>query len=502
MKYYAIAIGGSGARCIEALVHLCAAGMLPKAELKVMFVDPDTSNGNLEKARQAINQYNSCRRVMGIKKGSTSDLFGTEITMASPEVWSPVAANGGEDDQTLNDIFEYEALKWKNGYNFTDLFEVLFSKAERATKLKEGFRGHPSIGAAVMANAMEMKSEEPWHSFFKELLGEVNTGEEARIFLFGSIFGGTGAAGLPTIPKIIMNRINNASNNKPKIQMGAAMLLPYFSFPANEDETVEAENELQARWELFLINTQAALHYYHDNSKYDDIYNSIYFIGEQELRKTKKFSLGANGQKNDPHFVEMLGALAAVDFFTKAQPTDQSAKSHYFVARQNENCIKWTDIPDGHDGELLRIKVGKLLKFSLMYLRYYFPQLEEIRQQGKSREAYYVEFFKRKNVSLDGEIQNGLTSIKEYCESFKTWLYNSFSGSLTCELINLNELSKGQELDSLNTIVIPPNGLANLPKSSPLEAEEIKKSLAKKTPIGSEGTHTGEFILALFDSCA
>ena len=30
-----------------------------------------------------------------------------------------------------------------------DLFEVLYSERERTTQLHEGFRGHPSIGAAV-----------------------------------------------------------------------------------------------------------------------------------------------------------------------------------------------------------------------------------------------------------------------------------------------------------------------------------------------------------------
>jgi len=33
MNYYVIGIGGTGAKCIEALTHLCAAGMMPDGEL-------------------------------------------------------------------------------------------------------------------------------------------------------------------------------------------------------------------------------------------------------------------------------------------------------------------------------------------------------------------------------------------------------------------------------------------------------------------------------------
>ena len=47
MGYYAIGVGGTGAKCLESLIHLSAAGMMPKSdELHVLFVDPDTSNGS------------------------------------------------------------------------------------------------------------------------------------------------------------------------------------------------------------------------------------------------------------------------------------------------------------------------------------------------------------------------------------------------------------------------------------------------------------------------
>ena len=46
MGYYAIGIGGTGAKCLESLIHLAAAGMMPDGDLHLLFVDPDTSNGS------------------------------------------------------------------------------------------------------------------------------------------------------------------------------------------------------------------------------------------------------------------------------------------------------------------------------------------------------------------------------------------------------------------------------------------------------------------------
>ena len=44
MGYYAIGIGGTGAKCLESLIHLAAAGMMPtNKDLHVLFVDPDNA---------------------------------------------------------------------------------------------------------------------------------------------------------------------------------------------------------------------------------------------------------------------------------------------------------------------------------------------------------------------------------------------------------------------------------------------------------------------------
>ena len=105
------------------------------------------------------------------------------------------------------------------------LFEVLYSEKERDTELDKGFRGHPSIGASVMAQTV-LGNAEPWKTF-RDL---VNADMNPKVFLAGSIFGGTGASGFPTIAKLIKNELKAV---KVKTQIGGALVLPYFTFIAD-----------------------------------------------------------------------------------------------------------------------------------------------------------------------------------------------------------------------------------------------------------------------------
>src|SRR5689334_236385 len=52
----AIAMGGSGARCAEALAYLCAAGLGPN-DLTVLIADADTQNFNVVRAVEVLGIY-------------------------------------------------------------------------------------------------------------------------------------------------------------------------------------------------------------------------------------------------------------------------------------------------------------------------------------------------------------------------------------------------------------------------------------------------------------
>ena len=66
-KLFVIGIGGTGMRCLESFVHLCAIGMFDNQEINVLTLDTDATNGNLERVRKLMALYSD------IKSGTTKD---------------------------------------------------------------------------------------------------------------------------------------------------------------------------------------------------------------------------------------------------------------------------------------------------------------------------------------------------------------------------------------------------------------------------------------------
>lgn len=393
MAYYMIGIGGTGAKCIESLIHLAAAGMMPDGEMHILFVDPDTSNGSRARVEETSTNYVECKSVLEL--GQT-DLLKTKIVRSDPILWSPFEIAKPD----LDGFFHYASFQHSPAGK---LFDILYSTKEKETSLEEGFRGHPSIGSAVMAKTVDLQKDPTWSEFRRKI---ANDDTEAKVFLAGSIFGGTGASGFPTIAQIVKEKLD--------VKLGGALVLPYFKFDDDNDD------KLKARSEEFLMNTQAALKHYHLLNQ-TDIYDAVYIFGG-ESRADVQNALGGREQKNAPHFIELYAALAAVHFFKES--FDDSKGSQYFLtARGDNNRCGWSDLPDGDNGDTVCSKIGQLARFALAYLSVYKPALQDLaRASGKAyRAPWYVDFFERDSVQID---QRLLENLEKYCKDFLLWLAN------------------------------------------------------------------------------
>jgi hypothetical protein len=489
MKYYVIGIGGTGAKCIEALIHLCAAGMMPEGTLHTIFVDADTANGNLERTQNTVKQYINCH---GIDFGNT-DLFKTPVHITRPETWSPVTANGGSAGQSLNDIFTYNALRSKKDNSaLADLFDVLYSPAEKNTSLEKGFRGHPSIGAAVMANAMQLDGVEPWKTAVEEIANEIGNGKIVKLFIFGSIFGGTGAAGFPTIARLIRDALGRQKKfTKENLKLGGALVLPYFSFVPSDDD-----QELRANSEDFLLNTKAALKYYY-HQHYEAIYDAIYLLGDESMIKTNNFSIGSRTQQNDPHFIELFAALGAIDFFKKPE-----VPQYRMVARNDAEKITWHDLPDGERGTIIKKKIRQLIRFSIAFLEVYHPTLDKILAEGKGHRApWYIDFFEREKLNLsDSKTQDSLHQIRDYCVSFLDWItmIHNFEGKPAVELVNWNAITGKRAVNEFCNIILPVEG------TDATDLNLIWKVMCDRKPknVDPKANAFARFIQALYAACS
>ena len=371
-KNYLIGIGGTGARVIEAAVNLCAAGFGPDS-LSIFLVDPDAGNGNLTRTKTLITNYIKCRK--NLTKSDNTQLFKTDISIPPDEkglVWEIFSDTGA----TLSNFINYKNMM-QNKKELSDFAQILFTDKELNTELNEGFRGHPSIGSVVMANPPQ--DEYPFKMLFDDLAGNKKP-NDIRVFLVGSVFGGTGAAGFPTLgSKNILKYHPSAKlqENVSQILLGGALVLPYFSFEL--DAEAETKENMFVTTNDFPIATKAALQYYNEK---DLGFDQIYFIGDSLAQKVGKFGVGAKKQENLPHYIEVVSSLAAFDFFDQPEIRGEADKM-LFTASRESDTIKWSDLPVSRDPEKIRQKQKELKTlltnmtvFAYAYLTYGKRMLE------------------------------------------------------------------------------------------------------------------------------
>lgn len=329
MRLFLFLVGGTGSRVMRPLVMQLAAGVHPvdasgkPAPLEVVpiIVDPHKANEDLKRTDNMMRWYKQIRKSLyGDATDVTHGFFSAKISSLADIV---------PDGSTLTDSFLFnmngvESKKFKEFIHYSTLdsgnqalASMMFSDYQLDTKMDIGFVGCPNIGSVALN---EFKDSEE----FRQFSNVFQKGD--RIFIVSSIFGGTGAAGYPIIVKNIRNAGNNASiNNRGDLRdafIGALTVLPYFNVQQDSKSPISRAD--------FISKTKSALFYYHDNltglrqggrdlplSKI----NACYYLGDEVPSNPYFNDPGGNGQRNDAHVVEYVGALSILDFLSI--PDDQ-----------------------------------------------------------------------------------------------------------------------------------------------------------------------------------
>lgn len=413
MTIYLIGIGGSGAKCVESVVHLASVGLFPQEPIKVLFIDADESNGNVERARNSLNIQTACQRILSAIDKQQCPWMQTSIK--SFDLWSPFAKNSLNKE--LSAFFNYNNIK-QSEPALANLFDVLYTDTEKQENLDVGFRGRPAIGAAVMSQVdLNRLDEEPWGTFIEQIRADVNEGKQPKVLLCGSIFGGTGASGLPTIARLIANKLNDIKIRE-RVKIGSVFILPYFGFTAPAGES---ENGIYAQSDKFLLNTEAALRYYVTQAQ--GIFDTVYLLGNENLARVN-FSIGKNTQCNQPHFIELYAGLAARHFLTETHPQEETI---VLLSRSRSQYINWDDIPDGNNVQKI---LGSTTRFAYTWLAEIAPELTSAKQEGFKSYIRFAPWLSRfydtdpkKPLQFDSDQQqNAIAIINNWCKDYLRWL--------------------------------------------------------------------------------
>ena len=323
MKLFVLAIGGTGSRVLKAMIMQFAAGVMPKdpatgkpyKDLTVVpiIIDPHATNEAVQSANTLLIRYRAIRNSLYGDAATREGFFGVNIKSLKD------VTTTADNDVTYNisDTFIYDMPAIVSSNRFEDFIELdsysmpsacrmfskmLFSQDELNTRMSEGFYGSPNIG--TIALNVFGKSDS-----YKALAQQFTKGD--RLFFIGSIFGGTGAAGLPMLVSAIRQDTQHTALSN--AYMGALIVMPYFTLQSVDESEIQGKD--------FMLKTQTALKYYEDNLY--PYLNATYYVADENPPAPFENDPGKNDQKsNKAHFVEFIGGLSIIDFLNQKSKGD------------------------------------------------------------------------------------------------------------------------------------------------------------------------------------
>lgn len=320
-KCFCYCIGGTGARIAEVAAHLCTMNMLNDKNITFIVVDKDEECGGTKRAKKVISYTEVISEIKGSDSNSgrlcRSRLSSKEDGNPTKAPWNFTKAIENIQGNNNGNASLKNALGGNNSDNEI-LFDAFYSKSEQENPTSEGFYGHPSIGALMFKYMMKNTNDDIAEPVLNYLTG--HTGDVVKVFIIGSVFGGTGASVFSNLAAHIRDKSSGMNNINNRLLISGVLLLPYFSFGASTNENPRIND-----MEFFAKSRTALEQYSMDNfmrnldadGNYKGNFDTIYICGQNPLHKVGKYSEGGSTQENHFDLVDLIAAYAMVDFFKK-----------------------------------------------------------------------------------------------------------------------------------------------------------------------------------------
>ncbi|MCH4154796.1 MAG: hypothetical protein LKF31_00650 [Muribaculaceae bacterium] len=471
MRLFIFAIGGTGSRVLKSLIMLSAAGVKPldesgqkiKAfEIIPIIVDPHKSNEDLKRTDVLLSNYSTIRRRLYGDSDEAEGFFATKISTLR-SIMKDTSVN--LTDTFIFNLSTVEKCKFRDFINYDTMSEsnhaltsLLFADYQLENKMNIGFVGSPNIGSIALN---QIKDSDEFKAFANILTND------DRIFFISSIFGGTGASGFPILVKNIRNAQNLNVANKEFLRrapIGALTVLPYFNIQHTDDGRIDKAD--------FIVKTQSALQYYNETltNDTDAQINELYYLGDSISSLPYQYDPGENGQKNNAHLIEMIGALAPLKFAgtpdyklrdQNGYPLKTAAYEYGLETDTNEVTFKAFGASTRH------LLYNDMVKFHLLYMylkngfeknigKGYTQDAPEIRNEFTATDFYrtldtqfftaYVDWLgemrnNNRSVNLFDYLSADMNNVISGVGTKKTWVGHK---SISCDsfLSEMNRLSR------------------------------------------------------------
>lgn len=354
---FLVCMGGNGSLVLESVIHMCALGVMNCDSVHVLMVELDLGNGNFSRTKELYQTYQALQDQL-----AHCDTDGYFVPKIHLYTWMPLNQSDKEHNTIQGMIKDDIEAEW--------ISRLFFTQEEMKHEIDIGFKGHPNLGVLFMQDIIKryddtiaqyksdtdrLRSED-----VERFAYEFAESTEPRILFIGSCFGGTGAACLPSIKRLLSRRIKaqKAANANKTIQFGMLTMLPFFNVP----HPVSSEEALAVDSENFQNKVKTVLNYYRKHELSVDpkssLYQHVFLLGSSQRIDYPLNAPGRSMQRNPASFITWFACVAVEQFFTNpinenddsskdgiaVVPLNLPARTQLHIAWLEEGPMEWAQI--------------------------------------------------------------------------------------------------------------------------------------------------------------
>lgn len=437
MGCYLIAVGGTGNKILESVVYAACADafytvdsmgtqhIIPRLDL--LSVDVDAACGNTTRAKRAAEYYEEVRKAFAHSPYERR-CFHTQLAV---DKWSMDLSKRAASVEQLSRNHSRDQL----------LARTLFTETEARLEYSEGFRGHPDLGVLFfgeMLGSLDQARKNGLADEFNALLDRVDqdllNGETVKVILCGSIFGGTGASGIPAIAKYLHARY---TQKREQFVLGSMLMLPYYRVP---EADINERDEIAVRSDAFLDKARTALQYYGMEGMIRDsaedpngIFDAVYLLGlpPEQFVSTRIYSTGSQSQENDAHVLEWLATRCIARFLRTGFRGADAKNIDCYYYQWHTHGLCWDSFDD--DAALYQSRYGGMLKAAAVYGSECYPTLRRFvtRRSRRCAQVNYVAScfhrVRRASTVHRTELTNRLDALYRFWAFYVSWFHQVVS---------------------------------------------------------------------------
>ena len=427
-KLFIFAIGGTGERVLRSTTMLLAAGVpaFRNFEVYPIIIDYDADNADKKRTRDTLDVYRKINRTAYAKHTvadmlptdeNEGEFFGSVIKQLNGLQDFVLDFDPGETDLKFRDKIGYDLFSGST-LNTKALIESLYDTSDNSTtelnlNLTVGFKGNPNIGSVIFHQLGKRKE-------YNSFVANYHKDQGDKIVIIGSLFGGTGASGIPVL-------VQQIKKDHPNADIAALMIQPYFAPEITPGGAINAR--------IFDSKTKAALNFYEASGIKNNL-KAVYHIGDP-YPTIVPYSEGGKSQQNNANAVEFIGALAIAHFATGCVDggeymfgLNRDIVSGKGKDEKQDCCRIFMDDFDSNTKEHV-LKYMDAFAFAMKYFH------DEVNQNRVDKNTPYISmlnlFQTKKNELSSGasdKLQDLLYYLEKFYELYIGWLKElDFEGS-------------------------------------------------------------------------